>query len=102
MSAVDATFAHILTLALTLAGFACLAVAMPRHQTDLLGRELAPALGRRLRTMGWLLLVCALWPVVDALGWAFGLTVYCGHLSASAALIFISLLVIDRRRRARA
>ncbi|RMX08250.1 DUF3325 domain-containing protein [Corticibacter populi] len=89
---------HLLVFVNCLAGFACLALAMDRHQSDLFGRELAPKTTRLLRMAGWLWLLAALWLAVARMGWSFGLTAYSGHTSAAAALVFIALLIWCRRQ----
>jgi len=89
---------HVLILFLCLGGFACLAMAMVRHQEDVLGHELPPGRTRTLRWVGWLLLLSALWLAVLAMGWAAGLVAYSGHTSAGAGLVFIALMRLDRWR----
>lgn len=40
----------------------------------------------------------ALWLAAASMGWSFGLTVYGGHTSAAAGVVFIALLVNKRIR----
>lgn len=89
---------HGAVLLLSLLGFACLALAMTRHQEDLCGAALRPHATRCIRVAGWLLLALALGLAVSGLGWSFGLTAYSGHTSAAAGLVFIMLVVLSRRR----
>ncbi len=84
--------AHLSLQLLCLLAFAALALAMPRPQQDLFGRDLSRAATLGWRTGGWALLGLALWLAVAALGWGYGLVVYSGHTSAAAALVFIALL----------
>lgn len=93
---------HVVLLLLALAGFACLALAMIRHQEDWFGKVLSPCATRLLRVVGWLFLLLALWLAVAGMGWGFGLTAYSGHTSAAAGVVFIVLLAgnhIKERRR---
>ncbi|MFT0546014.1 DUF3325 family protein [Allopusillimonas ginsengisoli] len=89
---------HASLLLLALAGFACLALAMIRHQEDLFGHALNAPLTRGLRVAGWFFLLMALWLAAASMGWSFGLTVYGGHTSAAAGVVFIALLVNKRIR----
>ncbi len=94
--------AHLLGLLLALGGFAGLAMAMARQQEDTLGRELGRTATRSLRTGGWLLIGACLWLCIATWGWGLGLVIASGHTSAGAALVFCTLIVLDRRRVARA
>lgn len=89
---------HSLVLLPACAGFACLALAMERHQTSLWGKELSKAATRALRMAGWALLLLCLWLAVARMGWSLGLVAYGGHASIAAALVFIGLLVTSRAR----
>lgn len=89
---------HISVLLLSLVGFACLAMAMIRHQEDLFGKTLGPYATRCLRVAGWQLLLLALWRAVTGMGWSFGLTAYSGHTSAAAGLVFMTLVILERKR----
>lgn len=90
------TATHAMTFLLCLAGFAPLALAMDRHQQDVLGRELQPRATLGLRCAGWALLLAALWQAVGAQGWALGLVAYSGHTSAAAGLVFVALVAWNR------
>lgn len=81
-----------------LLAFACLALAMPRHQLDALGRELPASASRALRSGGWLALLAALALAVRGMGWGLGLVGYGGHTSLAAGLVFIGLLARQRQR----
>ena len=82
---------HALVFLLSLSGFGCLALAMERHQRDLLKRALAAASTRRLRIAGTclLLLACAL--CVAARGWGLGLAEFSGHTSVAAGLLVVAM-----------
>lgn len=92
---------HLFLFLLCIGGFACLALAMERHQEDRFGRVLAPGHTRALRIAGWLLLVGALWLAIGAMGTGFGLVAYSGHTSLAAGLVFVTLIALDRRSAAR-
>ncbi|MDO4724630.1 MAG: DUF3325 domain-containing protein [Comamonadaceae bacterium] len=85
----------------SLLGFACLALAMPRHQLDALGQELPARASRTLRGIGALALLAALALAVRGMGWGLGLVGYGGHTSAAAGAVFIALLLWQRLRPAR-
>ncbi|WP_233238246.1 DUF3325 domain-containing protein [Bordetella sp. LUAb4] len=89
---------HVLTLLISLAAFAALALAMDRHQEDLFGRALAPGVTRLLRILGWAGLLLALWVIVGRQGWALGLVSYSGCTSLAAGLVFLALIMHERRR----
>jgi len=89
---------HLWTLLISLAAFAALALAMDRHQEDLFGRALSVRVTRLLRILGWLGLLLALWVIVGRQGWGLGLVSYSGCTSLAAGLVFLALVVHDRRR----
>ena len=95
-------FHHALILALATPGFAALALAMERHQQDVLGRLLKPRTTRGLRAGGWLLLLLALGHALHHLGGPIGIVTWVGHLSLAAGLIHVTLILLDRRKAARA
>ena len=88
---------HVTIFVLCLAGFAALALATDRAQRTTLGRELPQASARRLRAMGWALLLLALWRTVAAMGWGIGLVAYSGHTSAAAGVVFLALIAWGHR-----
>ncbi|GAA5232766.1 DUF3325 domain-containing protein [Verticiella sediminum] len=92
---------HLVLLLLCIAAFACLALAMERHQCDRFGHALTHGQTRVLRAAGWLLLVVALWLSIAAMGTSFGLVAYSGHTSLAAGLVFLALLALERRTAAR-
>ncbi|KAF1003666.1 MAG: hypothetical protein GAK28_04547 [Luteibacter sp.] len=77
-----------LSILFGLAGFAALCLAMSRHQRDLLGRTLSPAVSRTARVIGWVALVasaaCAMRAEGAALGavYAFGIDTMCAAIVA--------------------
>lgn len=89
---------HLAIQLLSVPGFALLALAMARHQEDLLGRTLQPVQSRYLRLGGWLLLAAALAVAVEGRGWGLGLVSWIGHLSLAAGLVFTTLIVLQRIR----
>lgn len=89
---------HLGVQLLSLLAFGALALAMDRHQEDILGRTLARGHTRALRTAGWLALGATLAWAVREQGWSLGLIAWTGHISASAGIVFLGLVVIGRRR----
>ena len=87
---------HVAVFLLCLAAFAALALAMERHQDDLLGCALPPRAVRWLRLAGWAALALALFIVVQGQGWALGLVSYSGHTSLGAGLVFGALIACGR------
>ncbi|HRL21926.1 MAG TPA: DUF3325 domain-containing protein [Alcaligenes sp.] len=81
-------------------GFACLALAMIRHQEDVFGRELSSHSTRVLRWAGGVLVVLAGYAAVRFMGWGFGLTAYSGHTSVAAGVVYLGLLLLQRFRSA--
>lgn len=77
---------HLATALLSIAGFALLLAAMPRHQQDWLRRKLPARASRLLRAGGFALLAAAFAVSGAGLGWAYGTVAWCGWLSAGAAL----------------
>lgn len=98
MMGLDFGQTHAALLLLCVVGFAGLALAMSRHQEDLFGKALIRPVTRIFRWVGWLFLLLALWLAVAGMGWGFGLTAYSGHTSAAAGLVYIALLLDNRRR----
>lgn len=86
----------IATLLLSLAGFAALLLAMPRHQGDWLGRKLSAAAGRALRLSGFAALVFAFLVAGTGFGWSYGATAWFGWLTVAAALIVTAHANRDR------
>ena len=87
---------HALLLLLCGAGFACLALAMERHQRDVLGRSLAPASSLRWRLAGWGLLLMALGVAIALRGLGLGLALYSGHTSVAAGVVVLALVAHAR------
>lgn len=89
---------HLSSLLICLAAFAALAMATDRAQDDVLGRTLPAATSRALRVVGWVLLLASLALVVGVQGWSLGLVSYSGHTSLAAGVVFLVLIVRERRR----
>ncbi|ALM86206.1 DUF3325 domain-containing protein [Bordetella sp. N] len=87
---------HALTLLISLAAFACLALAMARHQEDVFGHELTPRVTRILSVAGWAGLLLALWVIVGRQGWGLGLVSYSGCTSLAAGIVCLTLIARDR------
>lgn len=88
---------HLPVLLSCLLGFLALALATARQQDILFGRLLPRRVVRVLRLLGWGALVLALGIVVAAQGWALGLVSYSGHTSLAAGLVYVALIVRERR-----
>ncbi|WP_313178342.1 DUF3325 domain-containing protein [Stenotrophomonas sp.] len=82
---------HALVFLLALAGFGCLALAMERHQRDLLKRALAAASSRRLRIAGTSMLMLGFALCVAARGLGLGLAQFSGHTSVAAGLLVAAM-----------
>lgn len=72
---------------LSLAGFALLLFAMPRHHRDWLHRKLSPALRRVLRLSGFAALALAFVAAGAGFGWSYGAVAWFGWLTIAAALV---------------
>jgi len=84
------------TLLLSLAGFAALFFAMPRHQGDWFGRKLSVATGRALHLSGFAALALALLVAGAGFGWSYGAVAWFGWLTIAAALIVTAHTNRDR------
>lgn len=82
---------HALAIIVTTLGFACLCVAMARHQKDVFGHTLTARSVRRLRVAGTIALLSALAVDMTCLGSAYGAVAWCGHLTVGAALVLTGL-----------
>lgn len=89
---------HVLSLLICLAAFAALAMATDRAQLEVLGRELPATKSRALRAAGWAQLLASLALVVSVQGWGLGLVSYSGHTSVAAGVVFLALIVQQRRK----
>lgn len=87
-----------LALLLSVAGFAALALSMPRHHRDLFGRPPSPRRARALFIAGWVQLIAALMPCIAASGWTIGLTVWFGTLSVAGFAVALVMTLAARRK----
>ncbi len=87
-----------LALLLSVAGFAALALSMPRHHRDLFGRPPSPRRTRALFIAGWVFLAAALMPCIAASGWPVGLTVWFGTVSIAGFAVALAMTVAARRK----
>lgn len=78
---------------LAMAGCACLARAMDRHQRQFSARPLSPVSRRRLRVLGSGTLAASLAVCVSAWGLPQGLVGGCGVFAAGAAPVLLWLSV---------
>ena len=83
-------------LLLCVLAFACLALAMARHQAAVFGKDLSIAASRSLRGIGWAGLIAALWLTIAARGWSLGLVYYSGCTSLAAGIVFCALVAHER------
>ncbi len=79
------------------AGMTGLSLAMSRHHEQVTGRRTLSA-GRRyfFRVLGWLLLILAIVPCIQAWGAAVGVVVWFGFLTAGGLLIVLMLPYLPR------
>ena len=91
----------VFALMLCVSAFACLALAMERHQETLFGARSSAAASRALRCAGWCALLVALWLAVAGQGWALGLVWYSGCTSLGAGIVYGVLIVFAQRISAR-
>lgn len=87
---------RLLALVLCVFAFACLAMAMSRHQETVFGGALSVAKSRCLRGAGWFALAIALALVVAGQGWALGLVAFSGSVSVAAGIVFVALVAWER------
>ena len=87
---------HLSVLLLSVLAFACLALAMERHQEDLFAGRLGPGATNGLRAAGWALLCGSLALALGRPSWAIGLVAWFGCLSAGAGMIFMALMLAVR------
>lgn len=87
---------RLVALLLCVFAFACLAMAMARHQQTVFGRTLPGAGTRCFRGAGWVALLIALWLAVADRGWALGLVGYGGSTSVAAGIVYGALIVRER------
>ena len=81
-----------LSLALAYAGLTGLCLAMERHHEQVFQtRRIPPWRGRLLRAAGWLLLAASLVAAVSDTGWALGIVLWAGSLTAAALLLTVLL-----------
>lgn len=84
-------------LFLCVLAFACLALAMVRHQEAVFGKALTRAASRVFRGSGWSGLLMALWLSVSAgHGYAVGLVYFVGCTSFSAGVVYGALIAHER------
>ncbi|MFC5430488.1 DUF3325 domain-containing protein [Paraburkholderia denitrificans] len=84
-------------LLLCVLAFACLALAMARHQEAVFGKLLSCAASRVFRGGGWSGLLMALWLSVSAGHvWALGLVYFVGCTSFSAGVVYGALIAHER------
>lgn len=92
------SIAHLACQLLALAAFACLALAMDRHQDEVFGRQLPTRHTRWLRAGGWSLLLLSLIVALGGAPMSLGLVAWFGHISAAAGLVVLTLVVRSRWR----
>lgn len=79
------------------AGMTGLSLAMPRHHEQVTGQRILPS-GRRhfFKILGWLLLILAIVPCIQAWGAAVGMVVWFGFLTAGGLLVILMLPYFPR------
>ena len=86
---------------LALAAWMALALAMERHQHDLLGRAMAEPHARWLRIAGWLLLAASPVPMVLHWGALTGLSIWGALISLPALALVLAVTARTRATGAR-
>ncbi|HFK2945195.1 TPA: DUF3325 domain-containing protein [Stenotrophomonas maltophilia] len=90
---------HVILFVLSLVAFACLALAMERHQRDVLRRALSAQATQQLRAIGWALLVFSSVFAMRGLGLGFGLAALSGHTSIAAGVVVLVMVAHGRWNR---
>ncbi|HDS1578010.1 DUF3325 domain-containing protein [Stenotrophomonas maltophilia] len=90
---------HVILFVLSLAAFACLALAMERHQRDILGRALPAQSTQQLRALGWALLVFSTVFALRGLGVGSGLAALSAHTSVAAGVVVLAMVAHGRWNR---
>ncbi|MCI3205944.1 MULTISPECIES: DUF3325 domain-containing protein [Pandoraea] len=88
---------HVVTFFICLVGFAALAMATERQQETFFG-GVSVARTRASRGLGWTALIVALAATVVHQGWGLGLVNYSGQTSMAAGLVYLTLIMAERRR----
>lgn len=87
----------LVAFALTYAGMTGLSFAMPRHYKQITGQyTLATSQRYFFKILGWLLLILALVPCMQAWGLAIGTVIWLGFLTAGGLLIVLLLPYFPR------
>jgi Protein of unknown function (DUF3325) len=89
---------HVALLLAMLAAFACLCAADPRHQPHLFGARRPAPESRRLRMIGWVLIVGATVAACAVLGIGYGLVEALGFASIGAVVQMSQLCRAIHRR----
>lgn len=90
---------HVILFVLSLTAFGCLALAMERHQRDVLRRVLSAQAVQQLRAVGSALLVFSAVFAMRALGVGSGLAALSGHTSVAAGVVVLAMVAHGRRNR---
>lgn len=90
---------HVILFVLSLAAFGCLALAMERHQRDVLRRALSAQAVQQLRAIGWALLVFSAVFAMRGLGVGSGLAALSGHTSVAAGVVVLAMVAHGRWHR---
>lgn len=83
-----------MSLLLAIVGFACLAAAMNRHHSEVIGGKPTPSRARLLRVAGSVALFASLALDMTTSGVAFGVLLAFGHASAGAGVVLSALTVL--------
>ncbi len=87
------------SLALAIAGFACLGAAMLRHAHDVFGRDATPVQAWSARGTGSALLAVALALCIRAEGLSVGIAAWLGILTPAALLVGLGFTALAGRRK---
>jgi hypothetical protein len=87
---------HAVIFCITLIGFVAACLASSRQQERLFDCMIHVAAQELLRLFACFSFCAAFVYAVHEAGWSFGTVIWFGHLSLSAGVVFISLILFDR------
>ncbi|RIV80920.1 DUF3325 domain-containing protein [Aurantiacibacter xanthus] len=82
---------HLLAIVLSLVGFAALALAMKRHQREVIGRALTDKERHLTRSAGALAIAASLAVAMAAFGAGYGAVAWFGYMSVAAWIVVAAL-----------
>lgn len=85
-----------LSSALLMAAWLALALAMGRHQRDLLGKHISDRSARLFRMFGWGLLLLSAFPPAEKWGMLTGITIWIALMALAAICVVLSIAIRAR------